>query len=72
MNPRIRHLRAIRGDMSTGRKDLADLRLSLGVIGAHIAGMRRDLSMLHGDIANAHTRLDHHEECLAGIGRRLM
>ena len=60
----LEHLRAI-------RSDIADLKLRVGSWEEHVAGMRRDMGLLHSDIAVTHKRLNHHDERLGRIERRL-
>ena len=61
-NSVLEHLKAIRAEMAGIRNDMDDLKLRMGSIEEHVAGMRRDMSILHGDIVITHKRLDHHEE----------
>lgn len=67
----LEHLRAIRGDISKLVHAVDDLRVRVGSIEEHIAGMRRDMSLLHGDIAITHKRLDGLESRVERIEKRL-
>ena len=50
---------------------LNDLKMRVGQIEEHMAGMRRDMSMLHADIAITHKRLDGLENWVERIEKRL-
>ncbi len=71
----LEHLRNLRNDVLTLRAEMHegfnDLKLRVSSIEEHTAGLRRDLALIHGDIANIHQRLDHHEKPLERIERRL-
>ena len=47
------------------------MKLRLGSLEEHVAGLRRDIGLLHSDIAVTHKRLDHHDERMGRIERRL-
>ena len=54
------YFRAIRAEMAGIRNDMDDIKLRMGLIEEYVAGMRRDMSILHGVIVISHKRLDHH------------
>ena len=39
----LEHLRAIRADIGAIRHDIADMKLRLGSLEEHVAGLRRDI-----------------------------
>lgn len=67
----LEHLRAIRSDIAgmISKIDLLTLRVSS--LEEHVAGFRRDLALIHGDIATLHRQMDTHEIRLARIEHRL-
>lgn len=67
----LEHLRAMRASIERVENAMDELRLRLGQVEEHIAGMRRDMSMLHADIAIIHKRLDSHDQRQSRIERRL-
>lgn len=67
----LEHLRVIRGDVSKLVNAVDDLRIRIGSLEEHVAGMRRDMSLLHGDIAITHKRLDGLESRVERIEKRL-
>lgn len=46
----LEHLRALRTSIDRVGDSLNDLNVCVGQIEEHMAGMRRDMSMLHADI----------------------
>jgi len=67
----LEHLRALRAVMDRVGECLNDLKARVGQVEDHIAGMRRDLSTLHADIAITHKRLDGLESRVERIEKRL-
>jgi len=43
----------------------------VGSLEEHVAGLRRDLALIHGDMAAMSQRPDHHERRLEAIEKRL-
>ena len=41
----VEHLRAIRADVGVIRNDITDMKLRIGSLEEHVAGMRRDLAL---------------------------
>ena len=52
------HLKVVRVEMNGVCNEVDDLKLRIGSIEEHIAGVRYDQSILHSDIAIPHKRLD--------------
>lgn len=48
-NSVLEHLRVIRAEMIGIHIDMGDIKLRMGSIEEHVASMRRDMSILHGD-----------------------
>lgn len=67
----LEHLRALRAGQDRLEQSLDDLKLRMGQVEEHIAGMRRDMSILHADIVVTHKRLDTLETRVERIERRL-
>ena len=66
----IEHLRGLRASLNTVEGKIDTLTLRVGSL-EHVAGLRRDLALIHGDIAATNQRLDHHEQRLERIEKRL-
>ncbi len=47
----LEHLRGLRASLETVEGKIDTLTLRVGSLEEHIAGLRRDLALLHGDIA---------------------
>ena len=67
----LEHLRVLRASIDRVGDSLNDLKARVGQIEEHIAGMRRDMSMLHADIVITHKRLDGLENRVERIEKRL-
>ena len=70
-NPILEHLRVIRADIVTLGSKIDSLTVRVGSLEEHVTGRRRDLALLHGEIAATNQRLDHHEQHLDRIEKRL-
>lgn len=60
----LEQLRAIRGDIARVERKVDDLVL-------RVNSLEQKVGQLHVDLVNIHGRLDHHEQRLARIERRL-
>lgn len=67
----LEHLRGIRGSIDKLTVSVDELRMRTSSLENHVAGLRRDFSLIHDDIAGLQVRLDHHEERLSRIEKRL-
>jgi chromosome segregation ATPase len=67
----LEHLRVMRASIDRVGEAVNDLKLRVGQIEEHLAGMRRDMSMLHADIAITHKRLGGLEGRVERIEKRL-
>ena len=47
----LEHLRSIRGDIASLALKMDILTSRVGSLEEHVAGLRRDLALIHGDIA---------------------
>lgn len=63
----LEHLRGVRGSVDKLVASTDELRVRISSLEGHVAGLRRDISLVHDDIAAVHLRLDHHEERLSRI-----
>ena len=67
----IEHLKAIRNDLGGLKQGVADLTLRVGSVEQSVAGLRKDIAQLHGDMAITHQRIDHLDIHVERIERRL-
>ena len=71
----LEQIMALRNDVQTFRTEMMhaheELRTRVGCLESHVSGLRRDLGLLHEDIAAVNARLDRHERRLEVIERRL-
>lgn len=67
----LEHLRALRPGQDRLEKALELIRMRVSSLEEHVSGLRKDVALVHSDIAVIHIRLDHQEERLGRIERRL-
>lgn len=67
----LEHLRGIRGPIDKLTVSVDESRMRIGSLEGHVAGLRRDFSLIHDDIAAIQVRLDHQEDRLSRIEKRL-
>ena len=65
------HLRSTRGDIASLAVNADALTTRVGLREEHVAGLPRDLVLIHGDMAAMSQRLDHHERHLERVGKGL-
>ncbi len=67
----LEHLRAIRADVGDLRTRMTGIESRLGSLETVVAGMRRDLAHMYGDVVEGHTRMDQLAARVERIERRL-
>lgn len=67
----IEHLKAIRSDIGKLTSGIDGLTVRIGSLESHVAGFRRDLSLIHEDIAVLHHRGDEFNSRLTRIEKKL-
>ena len=67
----LEHLRAIRADIGDLRTRMTGVESRLGSLETVVAGMRRDLAHMYGDVVEGHTRMDQLTARVERIERRL-
>ena len=67
----LEHLRAIRATQSDHTERFARLESRINSLELVVAGMRRDLSHMYGDIVEQHARMDQLAARVERIERRL-
>ncbi len=67
----LEHLRAIRTDVGDLRTRMTGIESRLGSLETVVAGMRRDLAYMYGDVVEGHTRMDQLAARVERIERRL-
>lgn len=70
-NLTLEHLRAIRSDMGDLRTRMTGIESRLGSLESVVAGMRRNLAHMYGDVVEGHTRMDQLTARVERIERRL-
>lgn len=70
----LEQFRSLRNDVQTFRAEVMhaneELRTRIGAMESHVSGLRRDLALLHEDVAAINARLDRHERRLEVIEHR--
>ena len=67
----LEYLRAIRSDIGDLRTRMTGIESRLGSLETVVAGMRRDLAHMYGDVVEGHTRMDQLAARVERIERRL-
>jgi hypothetical protein len=65
----LEHLRGIRSEVASLAAKVDTLTLRMGSLEEHVAELRRDLTLIHGDLAIMSHRLDLHERRLERIDK---
>ena len=67
----LEHLRAIRAQQDEHGERLGRIESRLSSLETTVAGMRRDLAHMYGDVVEGHTRMDQLAARVERIERRL-
>ena len=67
----LEHLRAIRAKQDEHGERLGRIEARLSSVETVVAGMRRDLAHMYGDVVEGHTRMDQLTARVERIERRL-
>lgn len=67
----LEHLRLIRAQQSDQGEQLGRIESRLSSLENTVAGMRRDLAHMYGDVVEGHTRMDQLTSRIERIERRL-
>lgn len=67
----LEHLRGIHSSIEKLTVSVDESRMRISSLEGHVAGLRRDFSLIHDDIAAIQVRLDHQEDRLSRIEKRL-
>ncbi|MBK8183550.1 MAG: hypothetical protein IPK63_11985 [Candidatus Competibacteraceae bacterium] len=67
----LEHLRAIRAKQDEQGEQLGRIESRLSSLETTVAGMRRDLAHMYGDVVEGHTRMDQLTARIERIERRL-
>ena len=67
----LEHLRAIRARQDDHSEQLGRIESRLSSLETTVAGLRRDLAHIYGDVVEGHTRMDQLTSRIERIERRL-
>lgn len=67
----LENLRAICGSIDKLQETCSETRLRVSSLESHVAGLRRDVGLIHRDIAGTQVRIDHLDNRLSRIEKQL-